>query len=188
MNRFRLNALGSVIAALLSVSTSAAVVADEQHDHHDHHGHQHSSTEAHVHGEAALNLVIDGQTLLVEFISPMENLLGFEHAPKTEQQKQSYQQLLRQLAGYRSLFSIPGGQCQLTDQHHKPPFNDASGKHAEWQGEYHLSCDELEQADRLQPEIFSAFPGVEKLTVQLISTKGQSQFILSKDSDPVPLR
>lgn len=163
---------------------AASVSADEHHDH----GHQHGSTAAHVHGEAELNLVVDGQQLLVEFISPLENLLGFEHAPQTAEQKQAYQDLQQQLTDYRSLFTLTNAECVQTEQHSEAPFADEHAGHAEWHGEYHLQCTEFGNDASLEPQLFSSYPGVEKLSIQLISAKGQSQFIVSKDNDRIPLQ
>ncbi|MEM6626307.1 MAG: DUF2796 domain-containing protein [Pseudomonadota bacterium] len=51
--------------------------------------------DAHVHGEAQLAAALDGQTLTVEFKSPLYNLTGFEHAPKTSMERTSIDNVLR---------------------------------------------------------------------------------------------
>src|SRR5690606_12673416 len=38
---------------------------------------------AHVHGSAVLQVVMDGETVELALQSPLNNLLGFEHAPRT---------------------------------------------------------------------------------------------------------
>ena len=43
-----------------------------------------SSLEAHIHGEAKLNIVFEGPELFIELKSPSYNLVGFEHAPRTK--------------------------------------------------------------------------------------------------------
>lgn len=162
----------------------ASVNADEHHVH----GHQHGSIAAHVHGEAELNIVVDGLDVLVEFISPLENLLGFEHAPETAEQQQAFDDLQQHLMDYRALFTLTNAQCEQTDQHSDNPFAEAHTTHAEWQGEYLLHCDQFGNAASLQPQLFSTYRGVEKLTIQLITAQGQSQFTVSKNSDGIPLR
>jgi len=178
----------SALATALCIGASSTVIAAEHNHHHDHHEHDHAPAEAHVHGEAELNIVVDGEQVLVEFLSPLENLVGFEHQPQTTAQKQALADLQQHLADYRALFIIPDAQCEQTDQHSEAPFSDESQTHAEWHGDYHLSCNNIEQADSLKPQLFSSYPGVEKLTVQLITSNGQSQFIVSNDNESVPLR
>ena len=45
------------------------------------------SLDAHVHGEAELNIVIEGRELLMELESPSFNLVGFEHEPQSLNQQ-----------------------------------------------------------------------------------------------------
>ena len=42
---------------------------------------------AHEHGVAVLRVVSEGATLMIEFVSPLDNLVGFEHAPRTDAQR-----------------------------------------------------------------------------------------------------
>jgi hypothetical protein len=182
-HRFTTGALQGVLIAALSMTT--AVLAEDQHAHDDH---NHASAEAHVHGEAELNLVVDGQQLLVEFISPLDNLLGFEHAPQTAEQTQAYHDLEQQLTDYRVLFSISNADCVQTEQQTEVLFAEEHVGHAEWHGEYHLHCTEFGNEASLELQLFSNYPGVEILSIQLISAKGQSQSIASKGSDHIPLQ
>ena len=39
---------------------------------------------AHEHGVAVLRVVSEGSTLMIEFVSALDNLVGFEHAPRTD--------------------------------------------------------------------------------------------------------
>ena len=58
------------------------------------------SLEAHVHGKASLNLVLDDHSLFIEFESPAYNLVGFEHEPKNQTQ-------IKQVRETLSLLSVP---------------------------------------------------------------------------------
>ena len=46
-----------------------------------------SSHGAHEHGAAELELAVEGSNVVVNFASPMYNLVGFEHAPREEQDR-----------------------------------------------------------------------------------------------------
>jgi hypothetical protein len=52
---------------------------------------------SHEHGASALNVVIDGNTVFVEFTSPWMNLVGFEHRPATQEQLNSMTAALKTL-------------------------------------------------------------------------------------------
>ncbi len=45
--------------------------------------------DAHVHGVASLNIAQDGKNLLIEFMSPAVNLIGFEYQPSSVEDKTS---------------------------------------------------------------------------------------------------
>ncbi|MEK9704254.1 MAG: DUF2796 domain-containing protein, partial [Deltaproteobacteria bacterium] len=59
-----------------------------------------SSLEAHVHGEAKLNIVFEGQELLIELRSPSYNLVGFEHEPKTKNQHELVENTIELLKNF----------------------------------------------------------------------------------------
>ena len=55
--------------------------------------------DAHTHGDASLAVVLDGSTLTLELDTPLYNLVGFEHAPETDEQRaavEAAETLLRQ--------------------------------------------------------------------------------------------
>lgn len=47
------------------------------------HGHHHHKHEAHVHGSATLNIAFDQLNGKIEFKSPAESIVGFEHEAKS---------------------------------------------------------------------------------------------------------
>ena len=67
----------------------------------------------HVHGAARLEVSLDGPTLSLRFTSPLENLLGFEHAPRTEQQKKSVRDMAESLRKADAHFrTTPAARCE----------------------------------------------------------------------------
>lgn len=68
--------------------------------------------DSHVHGGATLALALDGDTLSVEFETPLYNLIGFEHAPRTDEQTQAVTRAEAALAEPGSLFVFnPEAAC-----------------------------------------------------------------------------
>ena len=62
-----------------------------------------SSLDAHVHGEAEVNIVFEVQKLLVELENPSFNLVGFEHEPKTLEQKKLVEKTIELLKNFKSV-------------------------------------------------------------------------------------
>ena len=67
---------------------------------------------AHVHGVAELNVGVDNDTLRIALESPLENLLGFERAPKGDKELDKVRRMASQLRQADKLFlPTPGAGC-----------------------------------------------------------------------------
>lgn len=79
---------------------------------------------AHEHGVADLRVAIDGSILLIEFESPLDNLVGFEHAPRDEAQFEALHRLGYVLRGHERLFGLPqAANCVLADLQIESPYS-----------------------------------------------------------------
>ena len=73
--------------------------------------------EPHEHGAASLNVVLEGETLNMEFVSPAVNLVGFEYEPATSEEEQAVEDALAQLEDGGTLFSpAEAAGCELSSQ------------------------------------------------------------------------
>ncbi|HIO91989.1 MAG TPA: DUF2796 domain-containing protein, partial [Leucothrix mucor] len=87
---------------------------------------------AHQHGVGTLNIAASQQELMLELQTPADNILGFEHHPKTDQQKQQLNDRLALLKKTDLLFNIPSAaECSLQKVKIENPFADkeVDGKH-----------------------------------------------------------
>ena len=145
MKGVSLKTKGTAMAAALALGVAvfgSATLADEEH-HHDHdHGEKHSEKHdekhgehrdlgSHVHGVAELGIAADGESLVFEFESPAANIIGFEHAPKTDEQEQAVASALTQLEDGAKIFSIDAkAGCAFKEAKVVSPF-EASHKTAD---------------------------------------------------------
>lgn len=103
-------------------------LAFAQHDHSD------DSTfveeGAHVHGVANLQVVVDGDALLLDFVTPAINLIGFEYEPKDEAEIAAVEDAIAALIAGDALF-MPNSEasCSLV--------NAAAQREADTHGHYH---------------------------------------------------
>ena len=72
--------------------------------------------ESHVHGIASLNLVIDHDKLLIEFESPADNIVGFEHKAETAEEKAKIKAALATLKSPQKLITLPASAGCLLDE------------------------------------------------------------------------
>jgi len=79
----------------------------------------------HVHGVGELKIAVEGDTLYVIWESPLANLVGFEHAPKTAEEKAATKRAEDAVRDFTRLFRTPpAAGCAL-----KAVAIESSGEH-----------------------------------------------------------
>lgn len=177
--------------AVTLLLAAAAFGVQANHDEHDSHGHG-----AHEHGHGHLNLVFDGNQLMIELQAPAADLVGFEHAAKSDEEKAQYAKAVAQLKQPDALLRFdPAAGCTLTqqalqaakedhDHDHDHDHQKSDGKHDEHQHDdaghadmgamYTYTCAEPAKLTGLEATLFSVYPSLEKLSVQGILPSGQT--------------
>ncbi|PVZ11496.1 MULTISPECIES: DUF2796 domain-containing protein [unclassified Pseudomonas] len=148
-----------------------------------HDEHEHGSLGAHEHGTAQLNVALDGQTLEIELDSPAMNIVGFEHAATTAEQKAQAAAAQQRLDKPETLFALPAAAKCIAAQSevNSPVFADAAPskaheghEHADVDGHYQFQCDNPSALASIDfAPFFKAFPGTHKIAVQAITGSGQ---------------
>ena len=151
----------------------------------------------HEHGAASLRVAIDGELLQIEFASPLDNLVGFEHAPRTDPQRKALADAESLLNRFERLFVVPAAAgCKLTGTELEHPFDDHAGHehagnghaddehgdapdHAELSITYTLRCAAPAALDTLQVGVFDAFPRTGRIRAERVSPRGQTAATLS---------
>ena len=91
--------------ACLCVSMSSHSSEDE---------HRHAAS--HVHGEGTIDVVVEGNELLVEIRMPAVNVVGFEHEPGTDEQRQTVETALAVFRDTRNvLVPSEAADCEPED-------------------------------------------------------------------------
>jgi len=148
-----------------------------------------TALEPHVHGEARLDVVLEGQALTLTLHSPAFNLLGFEHPAHTEQEKAALQALESAMRVPAHWIELPaaadcalsrveiGQRHELTleghEQHeeneHEEDAHQVHDEHMDLNFDYRFLCAAPENLDRAQLTLFSRYPALESLEAQVIT-------------------
>lgn len=95
-----------LVASMLVVVPYPATATEDEHREHD----------AHVHGVSILNIAVEGNQMVAEFISPAVNIVGFEHAPENDEQRQAVQQAAADLERGGDWLALPeAANCRLAE-------------------------------------------------------------------------
>lgn len=133
---------------------------------------------AHVHGEAELEVAIDASQLVIRLQSPLDSLVGFEHAPRNERERALLQKAADTLRDGTSLFGLPTeAGCSLQDANVELP--GAAADHASADGhrsaaaQWTFACKQHERLHRIELRLFQPFPRLKTLHVQWVGPAGQ---------------
>jgi hypothetical protein len=155
--------------------------------------------QAHVHGAAELAVVIDGGTIDIVFESPLDNLLGFERAPKSDAERAAVGAMAGRFRAPPGLFvPTPAADCRAPPAELSSPVLDpallqgkpagaASGAgkggaddaHAELRVHIVYSCAKVAALAGLEVRVFDAFANVRRIDAALAGPKGQSATTLT---------
>jgi hypothetical protein len=161
---------------------------------------------SHEHGKGTLNIALEGSRLTMELEAPGADIVGFEHKAKSAKDKAAVANAKKQLAKPLALFRLPSAAgCVLKqasaklegedDHGHDHGHSHAKAKdakqapgkaekdeheHSQFHAEYALDCKSPAGITTIEFGYFAAFPGAEKLEVNLITPKGQSRFEVTR--------
>ena len=72
--------------------------------------------DAHEHGHGALDIVVEGEELVIELRIPAVNVVGFEHAPKDDAEHEAIRRALVPFGDATSLFVLPvEAECEAEE-------------------------------------------------------------------------
>ena len=159
-------------AALLAASTMSWAA-----------GPQLATGHAHVHGVAQLDVALEPQQLTLSLEVPLDNLLGFERAPRTAAERQRAEAAVNTLKAADSLFVIdPAAGCKLKSVELESAAlklgaagqGAAAGDgHAELEATVQFDCQNTALARHIDIGLFKAFSRMQRIEVQGVTPKGQ---------------
>jgi hypothetical protein len=153
----------------------------------------------HVHGLARLAVTLDGELLTLTLESPLDNLLGFEHHPRTDEQKEAVSRMLATLNSPADLFAptaaagcvpvrvaiespllAPAGAAHHHHAHAHARAHDHEHHHeqdhvhADLYAEFDFECAEVGALRGVTVELFDFFPRLERINAELAVPGGQA--------------
>lgn len=140
---------------------------------------------AHVHGAARLQVAVDGDTLNLQLETPLANLVGFEHAPRTDQQKRAIRAMAERLRQAGEIFTpSPAARCTTVSVELESPLLQPSPPsggdgHADLDGSFVFRCQDPAALRDLEVGLFASFPKLRRIDVQVAGPRGQSAARLS---------
>ena len=156
------------------------------------------SADSHSHGGAVLSVAADNNAIVMELETPLYNLLGFEYAPKTPEEKTRVSEVEARLARPENLMSFnakagctydkPVHKIMLFEEHADHEHEDDHGSdHEEDHGsdhkdvilEYGLKCKAMSKLKKIEVSLFEEFPFFKELELVYLGPSQQMSVELS---------
>ncbi|MDZ7590084.1 MAG: DUF2796 domain-containing protein [Rubrivivax sp.] len=154
------------------------------------------AAKAHQHGTARLDIAVDAGRVSIVFDTPLDNLLGFERAPRTDAERQQAEAAVAVLRNAGRLFRIdPAAGCTLAKVELASAalkLGDGGGApaqdgHADLEGRFDFDCKQGGRAAQVEVGLFDAFKGLQRLELQVVTPKGQMKATLVRPASRVAL-
>jgi len=163
---------------------------------------------AHEHGHSVLNIAIEGSRVEMELIAPGMDIVGFEHAAESEEQKATIEQAETTLGDPLALFVLPAGAgCRAetvaieleVEGHHEQDdadehehaedadHEDEAG-HNQFHAVYGIACSSPGNLGSIGFAFFERFPGAQEIDVTVITENGQTRYEVERDAPRIDLK
>ena len=142
---------------------------------------------AHVHGIGHLNVAAEGSSVVVELIAAAAGLIGFERAPRSDAERETFNLAKENLMAGDAMirFNTEAG-CRLETAEVDADFAQAGQAHAHDQGshdggdahgDFHVSyrfeCERPDELGSAALGLFAGFPALERVLVHYVTAEGQ---------------
>ncbi|MFT3817819.1 MAG: DUF2796 domain-containing protein [Rubrivivax sp.] len=152
---------------------------------------------AHEHGALKLDVAIEGNTLTIALEAPLDNLLGFERAPRTDAERKAAAEVLARLRGPGQgtpLFvTDAAAQCSLRKAEVRAPVLEpgagpaAKDEHADLDADYEFDCARPAELRTLEVGLFDAYKRLRRIDVRVVGPKDQLKATLERPARQVRL-
>lgn len=168
----------------------------------------------HEHGHGTLNIAIEDKRVSMELEVPGMDIVGFEHAASTDDQKAAVEKAKAELAKPLAVFGLPSAAgCSVAEasvaievEHHDEDHDgdhdkaeadhkagdadhdeDERAGHNEFHATYALDCTSPTELSSIEFTYFKLFGGAHDLTVNVVTAKAQTKYEVSRDKPTLDL-
>lgn len=161
---------------------------------------QNLTAQVHQHGAGRMHVVVEGDVVEVEFHLPGADIVGFEHEPQGDTEKQAVEHARAWLSDAANVVRLtPAAQCRPVkneadtkshDGHAKKPHDHAhdkkhgdkhhghgkkdEGEHNEFHIELRWRCADTGSLQTIDALLFERFPSLQELDAQVLTPAGQT--------------
>ena len=171
-----------------------------------------ASERAHEHGVGTLSIAVEGNEVEIELNVPGSDVVGFEHVPTSESERQEVMKGVKTLRAVNGIINLSSeANCRVEeievssglmedqkddhgdshkhkheakdhDDHKEGDKDNEKEVHAEFIAHYHFHCDNPKKLTGADVNFFKTFPSAHELEVKWITPRGQGAAELTAKS------
>jgi Protein of unknown function (DUF2796) len=144
---------------------------------------------AHEHGAVKLDIGIEPGKVSIAMESPLDNLLGFERAPRNDAERKRADAAVAKLKAADTLFGFDAAAgCTLAGvELVSAPLKLGKGEaqapgdeHADLDGDFAFDCKDVSKITAIDVGLFKAFSGMQRIDIQVATPSGQRKRTLTR--------
>jgi hypothetical protein len=154
---------------------------------------------AHEHGKVTINAALEEKLLVIELDSPAVNVIGFEHEPRTDDERTAVRAASDFLKSGRGLFGIPKeALCLFEGANVKAPRWEQSSEghgergehehHADYEARFTYRCEAPRSLTWIEPWLLDKLHNVTEARVNIATATGQQSEVVKSGHARVSLR
>jgi hypothetical protein len=176
---------------------------------------EHRELGPHVHGHGNLDIAVEDNKVSMSLEAPGMDIVGFEHAAESADQKSAVEKGTATLSAPLTLFKIPASAgCKVTDakvaiepehEHeegeedhdhdakegadhdHDHDEHEGHAGHNQFHATYALECAKPAEITSIAFDYFKSFAGAQGLTVNVVTAKAQNKYEVTRDKPSLDL-
>lgn len=177
-------------ALLLALSAASMTQAQVQH--------------AHVHGQAFVDVAVDGGTVEIQLRATAHDLVGFERKAENAEEEAQVLAARKAVLDHARLWQfsvaarcvadgpvleVPGAAGDAHDDHDHEHDHEGHehGGHSDWMVRYRIRCAAPQNLRSIDTGLFTAFPSLQSATVQLLDAAGAREVTLTASANRLSL-
>jgi hypothetical protein len=150
---------------------------------------------AHVHGIARLDVAVEPTRIVLQLSSPLDNLLGFERAPRTDDERKQAAVVVDRLRKPDLFQADPAGGCTLKSvslssaalKLGNPDQAEEEAGHADIDGTFELACRDASAAKFIDIGLFQ-FARMQRVEIQVVTPRAQFKRDLQRPDSRIDLQ
>jgi hypothetical protein len=154
---------------------------------------------AHEHGKVTINVALEEKKLVIELDSPAVNVIGFEHEPRTDDERTAVRTASNLLKSGKGLFGLPkDALCLFEGADVKAPKWEQSQEqhgaheeqehHADYEARFTYRCEAPGSLTWLEPWLLDKLLNVVEARLNIATETGQQSAVVKGGHARVPLR